>query len=213
MPTTIDRRQIIHACVGFGALLMGQPLVLSQCFAAGAQSDVEIEKMKRALIPPPTRTRRGGSEPLTAERQTVERLKTARQRRGGLNLQERNELYEATRQMPQLDLEIFFAFDSAELQPEATSRLDKLGQVLADPALHQNNIVIGGHTDRKGSAEYNQGLSERRAASVANYLVSKFGLDRNNLVAVGYGFEQLKNASDPLAAENRRVQVVNGQRP
>jgi outer membrane protein OmpA-like peptidoglycan-associated protein len=166
--------------------------------------------MKRALIP---RTRRGGPETLTVERQTVERLKTVRQRRGGLNLQERNELYEATRQMPQLDLEIFFAFDSAELQPEATSRLDKLGQVLANPALQKNNVVIGGHTDRKGTAKYNQGLSERRAASVTTYLVGKFGLDRNNLVAVGYGFEQLKNFANPLAAENRRVQIVNGLRP
>src|ERR1700730_11744927 len=114
--------------------------------------------------------------------------------------------------MPQLDLEIFFAFDSAELQPEATSRLDKLGQVLANPALQQNNVVIGGHTDRKGTAEYNQGLSERRAASVTTYLVGKFGLDRNNLVAVGYGFERLKNFANPLAAENRRVRIVSGLR-
>jgi len=124
-----------------------------------------------------------------------------RQRRGGLNLQERNELYVATRQMPQMDLEIFFAFDSADLLPEAKTPLDKLGQVLASPELQQNNIVISGHTDRKGSADYNQGLSERRAASVADYLVNKFGLDRNNLVTAGYGFEQLKNSANPLAAE------------
>jgi outer membrane protein OmpA-like peptidoglycan-associated protein len=211
MPTAIDRRQIIHACVGMSALVAGQSVILPQCFAAGAESDAEIESMKRALIP---RTRRGGAEQLTVERQTVERLKAVRQKRGGgLNLQERDELYEATRQMPQTDLEIFFAFDSAELLPEATTRLDKLGKVLADPALQQNNIVISGHTDRKGSAEYNQGLSERRAASVVDYLVNTFGLDRNNLMAVGYGFERLKNPADPMAAENRRVQVVNGQRP
>jgi outer membrane protein OmpA-like peptidoglycan-associated protein len=210
MPTTIDRRQIIRACVGISALVAGQSLILPQCFAAGAESDDEIESMKRALIP---RTRRGGAEQLTVERETVERLKTVRQRRGGLNLQERDELYEATRQMPQTDLEIFFAFDSAELLPEATARLDKLGKVLSDPALQQNNIVINGHTDRKGPAEYNQGLSERRAGSVVDYLVKKFGLDRNNLTAVGYGFERLKNAADPLSAQNRRVQVVNGGRP
>jgi outer membrane protein OmpA-like peptidoglycan-associated protein len=208
MPTAIDRRQIIHACVGISALVAGQSLILPHCFAA--ESDAEIDSMKRALIP---RTRRGGAEQLTVERQTVERLKAVRQKRGGLNLQERDELYEATRQMPQTDLEIFFAFDSAELLPEATTRLDKLGKVLADPALQQNNIVISGHTDRKGSADYNQGLSERRAASVVDYLVNKLGLDRNNLMAVGYGFERLKNPADPMAAENRRVQVINGQRP
>src|ERR1700676_3001036 len=131
MRTAINRRQLIRACVRFSALCAGQSVVLPQCFAAGAESDDELESMKRALIP---RTRRGGAEQLTVERQTVERLKSVRQRRGGLNLQERDELYQATRQMPQMDLEIFFAFDSAELLPEATTRLDKLGQVLAGAA-------------------------------------------------------------------------------
>ena len=213
MRPTIDRRQIIRAHVGFLALIIaGRDFFASPCFAASAGSDDEIEGIKRALMPR-TRTKRGGPEPLVEERQTIERLKTMRQRRGGLNLQERDELFEATRQMPQLDLEIYFAFDSAELLPDATPRLDKLGQVLADPALRQNNIVISGHTDRKGSAVYNSSLSERRAASVADYLVNKFGLDRSNLTAVGYGFEKLKNTADPMSAENRRVQIVNGLRP
>lgn len=211
MQTTIDRRQMLRACAPISALLMGLSFDPSQCFAASPESDDEIDRMKRALIP---RTRRGGNtEELTAERQTVERLKNVRQKRGGLNLQERDELYEATRQMPQMDLEIFFAFNSAELRPDATTRLDKLGLVLSSPELKHNNVVISGHTDRKGSADYNQSLSERRAVSVADYLVAKFGIDRNNLTSVGYGFEKLKNPANPLAPENRRVQIVNGLRP
>jgi outer membrane protein OmpA-like peptidoglycan-associated protein len=213
MPSAIDRRHMIRSCVRLSALAAMHSLALSRCLAQGAGADDEVEMMKRALMPA-TRVRRGGPEPLMEERQTVERLKTLRQKRGGhLNLQERDELYQATQQMPQLDLEIFFAFDSADLLPEAMTRLDKLGQVLADPQLRQNNIVVGGHTDRKGTAAYNQALSERRAATVANYLAGKFDLDRNNLVTVGYGFEQLKNTANPLAAENRRVQVVNGLQP
>jgi outer membrane protein OmpA-like peptidoglycan-associated protein len=106
-----------------------------------------------------------------------------------------------------------FAFDSAELLPDATGPLDNLGQVLSRPNLQSNNIVITGHTDHKGSADYNLKLSIRRANSVADYLVNKFPLQRNNLSAEGYGFERLKNAADPLAAENRRVEVVNAGRP
>jgi outer membrane protein OmpA-like peptidoglycan-associated protein len=110
-------------------------------------------------------------------------------------------------------MEVNFAFDSAELLPDATVTLDKLGQVLARPNLKGNNIVISGHTDHKGSAEYNQKLSERRANSVADFLASKFSLDRSNLTSVGYGYEKLKDPSNPLAARNRRVEIVNGGHP
>ena len=119
----------------------------------------------------------------------------------------------ATRPLPQVALEINFAFDSADLLPDAIPRLDALGQVLSGPNLKTNNIVISGYTDRKGTAEYNQKLSERRSESVVEYLVNKFPIDRSNLTAVGYGFEKLKNTTDPFAAENRRVEIVNGGRP
>ena len=52
-------------------------------------------------------------------------------------------------------------------------------------------------------------LSERRAQSIKAYLVDNFGLTASNLRAVGYGKSRLKNTSDPFAAENRRVEVVN----
>jgi outer membrane protein OmpA-like peptidoglycan-associated protein len=52
-------------------------------------------------------------------------------------------------------------------------------------------------------------LSERRAAAVKRFLVEKFNLSDQNLVAAGYGEEKLKNSEDPFAAENRRVQIAN----
>jgi outer membrane protein OmpA-like peptidoglycan-associated protein len=54
-----------------------------------------------------------------------------------------------------------------------------------------------------------QRLSERRAQSIKAYLVDNFALSAANLRTVGYGKSHLKNASDPFAAENRRVEVVN----
>ena len=56
---------------------------------------------------------------------------------------------------------------------------------------------------------YNQGLSERRADAVKRFLLEKYGIEAGSLVTVGYGKTQLKNPSDPLAADNRRVQVIN----
>ena len=56
---------------------------------------------------------------------------------------------------------------------------------------------------------YNQDLSERRADAVKRFLSEKFGIEATKLISVGYGKNRLKNSSDPYAAENRRVQIVN----
>jgi outer membrane protein OmpA-like peptidoglycan-associated protein len=208
--SSITRRGIICAGVTLGIATLGQLGFHETSFAAQPDIDDEVNRIARALTP---RVRRGGEVDHSAEQQTVERLKNVRLKRGGLNLQERAELYEATRPLPQIALEINFAFDSADLLPDTIPRLDALGQVLSRPNLQSNNMVISGHTDRKGTAEYNLMLSERRAASVVDYLVNKFPLDRANLTAVGYGFDKLKNTADPFSGENRRVEIVNGGRP
>jgi OmpA family len=64
-------------------------------------------------------------------------------------------------------------------------------------------------TPTKGSDAYNLILSDQRAKAVAGFLVENFHIDPKQLVAVGFGEEKLKNSDNPLAAENRRVQVVN----
>jgi outer membrane protein OmpA-like peptidoglycan-associated protein len=70
-------------------------------------------------------------------------------------------------------------------------------------------FLVAGHTDAKESHDHNLNLSDRRAKAVRSFLIDKFGIDPERLVAVGFGEEQLKNKDDPLAAENRRVQVIN----
>jgi hypothetical protein len=66
-----------------------------------------------------------------------------------------------------------------------------------------------GHTDATGSESYNQGLSERRADAIKNYLVDKFGIAGTDLVTVGYGKSKPKDPAAPMDPTNRRVQVVN----
>ncbi len=103
--------------------------------------------------------------------------------------------------------DVLFDFNKYTLKPEARERLARIsGIVLAYPDLHLN---IEGYTDSIGSDEYNQTLSEKRAATVRDYLVTS-GVSTNNVVAHGFG------KADPVADNstaagrklNRRVDMV-----
>lgn len=79
---------------------------------------------------------------------------------------------------------IFFDFDKATLRPESKYELGRLIKLLNDvPSM---KIEIGGHTDSKGSDEYNMKLSASRAASVVDYLVMN-GISKDRLTSQGYG--------------------------
>jgi len=172
---------------------------------ARAQDSVDVETIERAL-----KGRRGRGPAATqpaATRPAIERLKAIRRVRG-LNLQEREELVELSRDSPQIDLTVYFAFDSDRIEPQAGVTIDRLGRALGNPDLRGRGFGIFGHTDAVGSAQYNQALSERRAEAVRHYLVANFGIDADSLLPVGFGFERLKNPHNPRADENRRVQIV-----
>lgn len=105
-----------------------------------------------------------------------------------------------------LSSEVNFAFDSEALRPQAEVTLDEVARRLRE---HTDvSIRIEGHTDSVGSAQYNQGLSERRANSVRDYLASQ-GIDANRMMAVGYGEERpvATNETDEGRALNRRVEI------
>lgn len=79
---------------------------------------------------------------------------------------------------------VYFAFNKAIVLDESHAALNKLAQMLKDnPTV---SVEISGHTDSKGDDKYNQKLSEARAKSVVEYLISQ-GIDKSRLVAVGYG--------------------------
>lgn len=79
---------------------------------------------------------------------------------------------------------VYFAFNKAVVLEESFAALDKLAQMLtANPSV---SVEISGHTDSKGDDTYNQKLSQNRAKSVVDYLISK-GIERSLLVAKGYG--------------------------
>jgi outer membrane protein OmpA-like peptidoglycan-associated protein len=107
----------------------------------------------------------------------------------------------------QIDLNIAFDFNSAQLSSDSTALLERLSQALQAPQLQAQRFRIEGHTDGKGQAAYNQQLSERRAATVLQYLAQR-GVGTERLQAQGKGFSELLKPDDPLAAENRRVRIV-----
>ena len=117
---------------------------------------------------------------------------------------------EVDRQGDQLVLnmpgDVTFAYDSANVQPQFQATLDQVATTLRDyPSTY---IDIYGHTDSRGSEVYNQGLSERRAASVQSYLSSR-GVQPARMATRGYGESALKcqETSEEGYRCNRRVEI------
>lgn len=107
------------------------------------------------------------------------------------------------------DLMVNFEFDSDHLTAAAQANLDQFAAALRDPRVQENlkgeKFAIDGFTDKTGAEYYNQSLSQRRAAAVVNYLSQK-GVDRNALIAKGFGPANPR-APDPFDPINRRVET------
>ncbi|MCO7517393.1 OmpA family protein [Pseudomonas guariconensis] len=102
--------------------------------------------------------------------------------------------------------QVLFAFDSAELTAGARERLLALLPTLNDPRVASIRVI--GHTDSVGTDGYNQGLSERRASSVAEFLISQ-GVAPNKVTSQGRGESEpvAENGTDEGRAHNRRVEL------
>lgn len=102
---------------------------------------------------------------------------------------------------------ILFDTDSARIRPESQPTLDEVVKLLASESGW--SLTIEGHTDATGTPAHNQTLSEQRAASVRDYLVSK-GAAASRLNSVGFGQSKpvADNATELGRAQNRRVELV-----
>lgn len=107
-----------------------------------------------------------------------------------------------------VEIKVLFDFDKAVVKPEYYGEVEKFAKFAAK--YPETPLLIEGHTDHKGTAAYNEKLSLRRAQAVVDILVSKFGIDKKRISAVGYGFTQpvADNATDEGRAKNRRVMGV-----
>ncbi len=103
-------------------------------------------------------------------------------------------------------MEVLFDVDKADIKPAEQVKLDQLAEVFT--SYPENVVLVEGHTDSDGTDEYNQQLSERRAASIENYLRTK-NLDIASLNSIGYGETRpvVPNNTREDKAKNRRVEI------
>lgn len=99
----------------------------------------------------------------------------------------------------------YFEFDSSELKPEAMRALDVHAK---DLKAQGNRVALEGHTDERGTREYNMALGERRAAAVQRYLALQ-GVSVSQLELISYGEEKaaVTGSNEEAWAQNRRVEL------
>jgi outer membrane protein OmpA-like peptidoglycan-associated protein len=177
--------------------------------------NVTEDEIVRALAPTPKKPLTRGlsiapqadAAPSAAETKLIQSVRGRATR--SLSSTEREEIATVAKDKPNIDLEITFDYNSANISAKSMASVQALGRALSSPELKGSTFVVAGHTDAAGTEAYNQDLSERRADSIKRYLVDKYGIAATDLVTVGYGKSKLKDPSQPMAEVNRRVQVVN----
>jgi outer membrane protein OmpA-like peptidoglycan-associated protein len=179
-----------------------------------AADDVTEDQIIKALAPtkkPLTRSLSVGPQAdpaaTAAETKFVSTIRGRATR--SLSITEREEIATIAKDKPNIDLEITFDYNSADISAKSLPSVQALGRALTNPDLKGSTFIVAGHTDAAGGEVYNQDLSERRADSIKKYLVAKFNIGSSDLVTVGYGKSKLKDPANPMAEANRRVQVVN----
>ena len=188
-------------------------------FAGAVPSYAQSSRIEEALTP---KTAPGKTRSLTrslnanpnaaADQQVLQKARTRAisiEAVAPASKEEREEIAKVIVDKPKIDIAIFFDYNSDVIGPKAVGAVNELGVALLSPALKDSTILLNGHTDAAGSPDYNLALSHRRAQSVRKYLINTFKIPEDRLLVAGFGFERLKLPDQPLAGENRRVEVVN----
>lgn len=194
------------------AITLSAALSMTAGLALAADNTVSADKILGALQPKPlTRGLSSGPQADPAiKAKEVGFVQTLRNRNTrSLSMGEREQIAEIASTKPNIDLEIQFDFNSAEISKSSTQAVQELGKALSNASIRGSTFVVAGHTDAIGGDAFNQDLSERRADTIKRYLVDKYGITGSDLVTVGYGKTKLKDAANPTDPINRRVQVVN----
>jgi outer membrane protein OmpA-like peptidoglycan-associated protein len=197
---------------GLKAITICAALSMTAGFALAADANVTADQILNALQPRPMTRGLSTGAPAdpAAKAKEASFLQGLRNRKTrSLSLSEREQIAEIATTKPNIDLEINFDYNSASISKASMSSVKALGEALSDPKLKGSTFVVAGHTDGIGGDAFNQSLSERRAETIKQYLVSQYHIGGGDLVAVGYGKTKLKDANKPADAVNRRVQVVN----
>lgn len=173
---------------------------LAGAVAGLLSGDDATERRQRALVGAGVGGLAGGAIGNYQDRQE----RALRERMAGTGVDVVRQGDNITLNMPE---NITFGFDRSDLQPQFYPVLDRVASTLGEYS--QTVVEVAGHTDSKGTDQYNQALSERRAGSVGNYLTSK-GVMRDRLIVIGAGETRpvASNDSESGRAQNRRVEIT-----
>jgi outer membrane protein OmpA-like peptidoglycan-associated protein len=201
-----------HRLSALKAITLSAALSMTAGLAFAGDNNVSADQIVNALQPKPlTRGLSIGpqADPGAKAREIgfVETLRNRKTR--SLSMGEREEIAEIASTKPNIDLDIQFDYNSADISASSLPSVQSLGRALSNASLRGSTFVVAGHTDAIGSEAYNQDLSERRADSIKRYLTEKYGIAGTDLVTVGYGKDKPKDPNAPMDPINRRVQVVN----
>jgi outer membrane protein OmpA-like peptidoglycan-associated protein len=201
-----------HRLSALKAITLSAALSMTAGLAFAGDNNVSADQILNALQPKPlTRGLSIGpqADPAVNAREIgfVQTLRNRKTR--SLSMGEREEIAEIASTKPNIDLDIQFDYNSADISTTSMPSVQALGKALSNPNLKGSTFVVAGHTDAIGGEAYNQDLSERRADSIKRYLTEKYGIAGSDLVTVGYGKDKPKDPNAPMDPINRRVQVVN----
>ncbi len=210
----IFARDKLTAILSIATIGAGLSLGIGQAIAG--VDNVTADQILQALAPPKKPLTRGLSigpqaDPAKVAEEGAFVKKIRNRTTRSLSNGEREEIATIAKEKPNIDLEINFDYNSADISTRSMPSVQALGKALTNPELKGSTFVVAGYTDAAGTDGYNQDLSERRADAIKRYLTDKYGIAGSDLVTVGYGKTKLKDPSNPMADVNRRVQVVNMQ--
>jgi len=111
-------------------------------------------------------------------------------------------------EVARVELEVYFDFDQSVVKPEYFSEIEEVADFMAQ--YPDVVIELEGHTDSRGTAAYNMGLSDRRAAAVRQVMIDRFNVQASRVSSNGFGESQpiATNDTDAGRAQNRRVMTV-----
>jgi outer membrane protein OmpA-like peptidoglycan-associated protein len=110
--------------------------------------------------------------------------------------------------LPHLDLDIQFNPDSPVIRPDSYRTLGRLADAISDPRLLSFGFLIVGHVESSGRRDESLTLSQRRADSFRDVLVTTFRISSKRVQAIGLGEEQLLDSQNPKSPINHQIQVL-----